>query len=61
MKTGDLVRMRYPDGEAGVILSIDSYIDEGGFVRVLWSDGPSLCAISHLIVIEKKANTKKDL
>ena len=61
MKTGDLVRMRYPGGETGVILSVDSYIGEGGFVSVLWSDGPSLCAVSHLIVIEKKPNTKKDL
>jgi len=56
VKIGDIVKMKGPDGEVGLVVELDN---QTGFTRVVWQDGVSLCATSHLILIEYIAHKPK--
>ena len=49
MKIGDIVKMKGPDGDIGFVIEADN---RTGFTKVVWLGVPSLCATSHLILVE---------
>jgi|TARA_R100001163_G_C5004980_1_gene152830 hypothetical protein len=56
MKVGDLVQMKGPDGDIGIIIEIP--IDGStSFVKVLWSNISGYCAASHLTVLKKEISS----